>query len=351
MELTPQNEREKRKVVPLFQSGDYFFHRGIEAYRKNHLHRAIKLFERAVKITNKEPVFHVQLAAVLSEIGEYERSNEILQQVLAEKGDSLAECYFFMANNYAYLGLFEKAERASLRYLELNPNERFSEDAKDLLELLHFEREEDDDWDELDAQEDELIARHERARHLLRKGDIQASIPILESLIEDHPTYWAAQNHLAEAFFRLGDETAAFDICESILEEDKGNLFAICHLALFYTKKGEANHAEPFIQALKRVYPLDGDHYVKVAETLCAVGEYQLAYERLRELNRWELELRPVLLFCFGVALFHLKEKVRAQSFIRRAAKLGCKQAEDYLRRQQNSKSGEEELVYHIWAE
>ena len=217
MELTPKNEREKRKVVPLFQSGDYFFHRGIEAYRKNHLHRAIKLFERAVKITKKEPVFHVQLAAVLSEIGEYERSNEILQQVLAEEGDSLAECYFFMANNYAYLGLFEKAERASLRYLELDPNERFSDDAHDLLELLHFEREQDDDWDEMDAQEDEWIALHERAHYLLRNGEVQASIPILESVIEDHPSCWAAKNHLAEALFRLGDDSA-FEVCESILE-------------------------------------------------------------------------------------------------------------------------------------
>ena len=348
MELTPDNEHQKRKVVPLFQSGDYFFHRGLEAYRKNHLHRAIKLFERAVKLTNQEPVFHVQLAAVLSEIGEYERSNDILQQVLAENGDAIAECYFFMANNYAYLGLFEKAERATLRYLELSPNERFTEDAKELLELLHFEREEADDWEEIDAQEDELIARHERAHYLLRNGEVKASIPILEAIIKEHPSCWAARNHLAEAYFRLGDDSA-FEISESILEQDKGNLFAICNLALFYSKKGEAKQAEPFIQALKTVYPIDGDHYVKVAETLCAVGEYRLAYERLRELNRFELELRPDLLFCLGVSLSHLGEQTKAQTYIERAANLGSEQAEDFVSRQRNHKSGTEDIGYHIW--
>ncbi|WP_227937312.1 tetratricopeptide repeat protein [Alkalihalobacillus deserti] len=350
MGLTPKNEHGKSNVVPMFQTGDYFFHRGIEAYRKNHLHRAIKLFERAVKITNTEPVFHVQLAAVLSEIGEYERSNEILQNVLDEKKENVDECFFFMANNYAYLGLFEKAERMVMRYLESNPDDRFTEDAKDLLELLHFEREEEDDWDELEDDEDELIAQHERARSLLRKGEIEASIPLLQTIILEHPTYWAAHNHLAEALFRLGDESA-FEICESVLEQDQGNLFTIANLALFYMKNGDAKKAETFIRSLRRVYPLDGDHYVKVAETLCAVGEYQLAYERLKDLGRWELELRPELLFSYGVALHNLGEPGRARSIFKRAAELGSKQAKITMKRHLRGELDTDQIHYDIWVD
>jgi tetratricopeptide (TPR) repeat protein len=350
MGLSPKNGHEKSKVVPMFQSGDYFFHRGIEAYRKNHLHRAIKLFERAVKITNTEPVFHVQLAAVLSEIGEYERSNEILQHVLAEKEEDVEECFFFMANNYAYLGLFEKAERMALRYLGACPNERFSEDARDLLELLRFEREEEDDWEMLEEDEDELIAEHDRAHSLLRKGKIKESIPILEKIIAEHPTYWAAQNHLAEALFRLGDD-AAFDRCAFILEKDHGNLFAIANLALFYTKKGEAKKAEPFIHSLRRVYPLDGDHYVKVAETLCAVGEYQLAYDRLKDLGRWELELRPELLFSYGVALYQIGEEAKAISVMKKAADLGSNQAKTTLKQVASGELTAEHICYDIWVD
>ncbi|NEU30164.1 tetratricopeptide repeat protein [bacterium LRH843] len=348
MELTPESDRGKRKVVPLFRSGDYFFQRGIEAYHRNHFHRAIKLLERAVKLTTKEPVFHVQLAAVLSEIGEYERSNEILSQVLAENGDALAECYFFIANNYAYLGQFDKAERATLKYLDLQPDDQFTEDAHDLLELLHFERE-NDDWEEFDAQEDDLIVRHERAHSLLRNGEVQASIPMLEAIIHDHPTCFAAKNHLAEAYFRLGNEKA-FQICDDVLLEDKGNLFAICNLALFYTEKGEANNAEPYIEAIKKVYPLDGDHYIKVAETLCAVGEYDSAYERLKELGKGEFEVRPALFYCMGVALFHLNDQPKALTYITKAAKRKCKQAIDYLN---CKKEGQEnvELSYHVWNE
>ncbi|GAE27154.1 TPR repeat protein [Halalkalibacter wakoensis JCM 9140] len=252
MGLKPKDEQEKQKVVPLFQSGDYFFHRGIAAYRKNHLQRAIKLLERAVKLTNTEPVFHVQLAAVLSEIGEYERSNEILENVLAENKD-VAECYFFMANNYAYLGLFERAERMTLRYLELSPDERFTQDAKDLLELLRFEREEEDDWEEIEEDEDELLAQFERAHYLIRQGNMSQAVPVLQKIMDEHPTYWTAHNQLAEALFQMGDESA-FDLCYTVLEKDPGNLFAICNLALFYHKNGEAKKAEPFIRSLQRVY-------------------------------------------------------------------------------------------------
>ncbi|MCM3760628.1 tetratricopeptide repeat protein [Alkalihalobacillus oceani] len=346
MDVTPQNEQNKRKVVPLYQNGDYFFQRGLEAYRKNHLQKAVRLFERAVKLTAQEPVFRIQLAAVLSELGEYERSNDILHDVLNEKGDKLAECYFFMANNYAYLGLFEQAERATLRYLELHPNERFSSDAYELLDLLRFEREEDDDWEELDAQEDELVVRHEYAHRLLRKGEIQSSIPILQAIINDHPTCWAAHNHLAEALFRQGEERA-FAICEAVLEKDKGNLIAICNLALFYTEKGDAKQADHYIRALKNVYPLQEDHYMKIAETLCAVGHYQEAYERLKELQQWQLEQRPALLFCYAVALAHVGEEKKAKQLIERAARLSCRQAEQFL--QSGLLLGE--LRYQIWAE
>ncbi|MBP3949977.1 tetratricopeptide repeat protein [Bacillus suaedae] len=339
------NEQENQKVVPLFRSGDYFFHRGIEAYRKKHLHRAIKLFERAVKLTAKEPVFHVQLAAVLSEIGEYERSNEILQQVLVNENDEIAECYFFMANNYAYLGFFEKAERMTLRYLELGDDERFTDDAKNLLDLLRFERDEDE-FDGLVEEEDELLAQHERAHYLLREGNVETAIPLLRTIIKEHPTYWAAQNHLAEALYRLGtDREEAYMITLDVLEKDPGNLIAICNLALFYAKDGQTKEAEIMVESLQCVYPMDGDHYVKVAETLCDLGQYQLAYERLRDFNKYELEIRPTLLFCLGVAAYHAG-KDNAISIIERAAFLGCEQAELYT--QQDNLST---IHYEMWSD
>ncbi len=211
----------------------------LQHIEKKQMQRAVKLFERAVKLTDKEPVFQIQLAAVLSEIGEYERSTEILNHVIEDYGEEQKECFYFLANNYAYLGLFEKAERTVSRYLQLCPDGSFSEDAHDLLELLQLERQSLNEWDNGQAERsDELIIEHEKARELLQQGKLQEAIPVLQDILLDYPTCWAAQNHLAEALFRLGDDSS-FTICEQVLAKDEGNLFAICNLALFFLRKKE----------------------------------------------------------------------------------------------------------------
>ncbi|WP_100405410.1 tetratricopeptide repeat protein [Bacillus solitudinis] len=348
MDVTHQNEQENRKIVPFFRSGDYFFHRGIVAYRKNHLQRAVKLFERAVKLTEKEPVFHVQLAAVLSELGEYDRSNDILTTILKEQGDGQAECYFFMANNYAYLGLFERAETAVERYLKLCPDDEFTDDARDLLELLQFERGDQEDWDEFEEESEELIIDHEKARTLLSKGEIKAAIPVLQSIIETYPTCWAAHNHLAEAYYRDGNEKA-FDVCEEVLKNDPGNLFAICNLALFYSMGGDTEQAARFIAALRYVYPLDVDHHVKVAQVLCAVGDYQQTFERLKVVEGYILDNRPELLFCLGMALFHKNQVEKAEQYWKRAGGHGHILAKKYVKQSRQGCLDKNSLKYHIW--
>ncbi|WP_062050134.1 lipopolysaccharide assembly protein LapB [Bacillus sp. JCM 19034] len=220
-----EHDQGKQNIVPFYQTGDYFFHRGIEAFKKKKHQKAIKLLERAIQLTSQEPVFHVQLAAILSEVGDYERSNDILLNVLREHEGNVAECYFFMANNYAYLGFFHEAEQATKKYLELSEDQRFAEDARNLLELLHFE-EEDSDWenDVVVEEEYELLMQHDRALRLLRSGRIEESIPLLEEIIVEHPTYWIAYIQAAEAYFHQGDKQTAYDLCQSVLDNETGNI-------------------------------------------------------------------------------------------------------------------------------
>ncbi|WP_368503328.1 tetratricopeptide repeat protein [Alkalihalophilus sp. As8PL] len=352
MNFTPENEQENRNVVPFYRSGDYFFHRGIIAYRKNHLKRAVKLFERAVKLTDKEPVFHVQLAAVLSEIGQYERSNDILSMVLAKHGDVQSECYFFMANNYAYLGLFEKAEEAAKRYMVLTPGGEFFRDAGDLLELMQVEQnekdEDEEEWDELDLSSDEYIIEHDRARTLLKKGKPEEAIPILQHIIEEHPTCWAAHNHLAEALFRLGDDSA-FEISQNVLEEDEGNLFALCNLAVFFTLQQEKEKAAPFINAIKRIYPLDIEHHIKVAQVLAAVGDYEQAINRIIRVEPFLLEREPDLFHCLAVAYYQTDQQEKALFYWRRAERLGSTIAGDLLLKIEQKQVQDNELSYRLW--
>ena len=45
----------------------------------------------------------------------------------------MTECHYFLANNYAHLGMFKEAYRHASAYLEKEEDGEFSEDAEDLL--------------------------------------------------------------------------------------------------------------------------------------------------------------------------------------------------------------------------
>lgn len=274
-----------------------FFHRGLHAFHNKHLDRAAKLFERAVKLTASEPVFKIQLAAVLTELGEYIRSNELLQQVLDEHQEKQPVCYFFIANNEVYLGQFYQAEKHVRLYMEKDPQGQFMEEAKELLELFEDEALFDEDKEQTEL----LLTEHEQARSFLRNGDPEAAVPLLESIIKNHPSFWAAQTHLAEAMFRLGNEDAAFDYCHAVLDHDKGNLLALCNLALFYQAKGYTNQVEHLREQLVKIIPINSDHMIRLTEVLCVLGAYKDVASR-----KW-LSFQSTdkdLLRCFGVAFF-----------------------------------------------
>ena len=125
-----KQRNERGRLIPFTQNAEYFFQRALTYYHQNNLYKAKKLLLRAIKIDNEEPSYICQLAAVLAELGEFTKSNEWLHYVLNEVDPSLTECYFFLANNYAYLGQFEKAQEEALYYLELDPEGDFAEDAE-----------------------------------------------------------------------------------------------------------------------------------------------------------------------------------------------------------------------------
>ncbi len=89
----------------------------MRAYKGQKLQDAIKYFRRAAQ-SEKEPFILCQLATVLSEAGEYQESNQTFLK-LVRSNPELEQCYYFIANNYAYMGLFQQAKKYADRYLEV----------------------------------------------------------------------------------------------------------------------------------------------------------------------------------------------------------------------------------------
>ncbi|MGM7702841.1 tetratricopeptide repeat protein [Pseudalkalibacillus sp. Hm43] len=275
MKVKHNPSEEQGKVIPFSRSGEYYFQRGLKAYQKKDLYRAKQLFQRAVDVDPKEPTYLCQLAATLAELGDFIESNDLLEYIVSEIDSDISECYYFMANNYAHLGMFREAENEAVRYMENDPDGDFYEDSEELLDLIHSEFGEDL---ENRSSEERLIVQHEKARRSLEQGKFADARDLLKQMIQNHPEFWAAYNNLALAHFYLGEYEEAFVVLDDILDKNPGNLHALCNAALFYKQLQQRNELDQFVRMLRVIHPIIPEHRYKLGSTFALLEENELAF-------------------------------------------------------------------------
>ncbi|WP_027409922.1 tetratricopeptide repeat protein [Anoxybacteroides tepidamans] len=276
-----KSKRSAAKIIPFIQNGDYYFKKGLGAYRRRDLYKAKKYLERAVHLNSRETMFACQLAVVLAELGEYQASNNLFLKIIHELDPDMNECFYFLANNYAHLGLFREAMNYAQTYLEREPDGSFAEDVEDLIDLLSIEH----DDDELGNQDD-LIIKQERARSLLEKGEFLAAVGVLQTIIADYPEFWSAYNNLALAYFYLGNAEKAKSIIDEVLEKNPGNLHALCNRLVFSHYLHDEENVHRLSDELACVHPILLEHRYKLGATFALVGRFDLAFKWLRHLYK-----------------------------------------------------------------
>lgn len=274
---------QKGKILSFVPTGEYYFTKGIKAYHRRDFKKAKKYLQRAMQLEPGEPMITCQLAIVSTELGEFENSNRLLHLILEDLDEEMAECHYFLANNYAHMGFFKDAYHHANMYLELDPNGDFSEDTEDLLELLSFEAEGLED--EL-YEQDDLIIKQEQARDLLESGYFPKAIELLKDVVETYPEYWSAYNNLALAYFYLGKAKKAESILDDVLERNPGNLHALCNRLVFAHYQGKTKTVTRLMDSLKKIQPMLIDHQYKLGTTFALIGEYESAYFWLKKLYK-----------------------------------------------------------------
>jgi tetratricopeptide (TPR) repeat protein len=276
--------KQKAKVLSFIPTAEYYFTKGVKAYHRRDFHKAKKYFLRALQLEPGEPMITCQLAVLHTEMGEYQQSNRLLHMILDELDEQMYECHYFLANNYAHLGLFKDAHHHANLYIQLDPYGEFAEDTKELLELLTLEVEEieEDNF----YEHDDLIVQQEHARDLLESGHFPKAIEVLSSIIKEYPEYWSAYNNLALAYFYLGETERAFAILDEVQKKNPGNLHAMCNRLVFYYYQHDWKQVKRLKEALSKIKPLAIDHQYKLGTTFALVKEYELAYTWLRKLQK-----------------------------------------------------------------
>jgi len=273
---------QKPKIIPLKMDATFFFEKAVQSLDRYHYDKALKYFRRAVEYEPENPVNHCNLAGILSEMGNYSESNKILQRILDEIDQSMTECHFYMANNYANMEDYEAAERALVQYLENDPTGQFLEESQEMMELLSYEL--DRPLPLISIKSREGLIEHDQARILLEEGKFVEAVRQLEKIVRKHSDFPAARNNLALAYYYTGQFEKAFKAIREVLEQEPGNLHALCNLAIFYHHLAKPEEALFMARMLKKVHPYHQEHIFKLATTMGILGEHEHALRLLKRL-------------------------------------------------------------------
>lgn len=269
-------------VLKFIPTGEYYFKKALKCFERRDFYNAEKYLKRALQLEPGEPMIACQLAIVFMEMGNFKESNVLLHKILAEWDEDMAECHYFLANNYAYLGYFKDAHHHASLYLQLEEDGEFREDTEDLLEVLTLER---DDF-EVDYEQDDLISKQEDARELLENGQFSEAIQLFEQVIAEFPEYWSAYNNLAMAYFYMGETERAAAILNDVLAKSPGNLHALCNKMIFAYYNKDRQAEQRLKEALLKIKPLLNEQQFKLGTTFALIGEYEVAYTWLKKLHK-----------------------------------------------------------------
>jgi len=309
------------KIIPIKLDATFFFERAVRSLDRYHYDKALKYFRRAVEYEPDNPVNHCNMAGILSEMGNYEESNNILRWVVDELDPTMTECHFYMANNFANMEMYEAAEDALVQYLEEDAEGQFLDEAEEMMDLLHYELERPPKQPNIKSREG--LQDHDTARTLLEEGKFAQAVRLLQRIVEKHPDFMAARNNLALAYYYMGVFDQAMETIREVLELDSGNMHALCNLAIFHQHAGEKLKLAPLLELLKKTVPFQQEHVFKLATTMGILGEHEAAHQHFKRLLK-ELPSQqdPCLYHYAAVAACNIGQYAEAERLWKLAAKL-----------------------------
>ncbi|MFB6366980.1 tetratricopeptide repeat protein [Paenibacillus elgii] len=307
-------------VIPMKMDATFFFEKAVQSLDRYHYDKALKYFRRAAEYEPENPVNHCNLAGLLSEMGNYEESNRILQHVLDRIDPTMTECYFYMANNFANMENYESAEKAIIHYLENDPTGQFLEESEEMMELLSYELDRPAKLSTIKSREG--LFDHDRARSMLEEGKFSEAVRLLENIISKHSDFMAARNNLALAYYYMGHFDKSVDMIRQVLEMEPGNLHALCNLAIFYQHFGDRESLAELLGVLRKTYPFHQDHVFKLATTMGILSEHEKAFRLFKRLLKTgEAGLDPCLFHYTAVAAYNTGRYEEAQRQWKQAEK------------------------------
>lgn len=308
MQQFKTKSQQQTNVIPFIPNGDFYYTKGVQAFKKRKFESALKWLKKAVEAAPDNPLYNCQLSVVYTEMGSYQEANKLLSHVINVCGEDYIDCYYLMANNYAHLGFFNDAKDCARFYIEKEPEGDFSEEAFALIELLEM-GEEDDDY-----IEDDLLIYRETIFHYMENMEWDKALPLLEEATVLFPEHQTVQHDIAMCLFNLGREDEAIKLELTSLNRDPDSLYSVMNLAVFYYQQNQLHEYEKYISALLNVYPVHEHQKLRLATTLAKTGWYQCAYNRYQSLMKEMVSSHISYYRWFSLAAYQMGNYKKARS-------------------------------------
>lgn len=280
----------KQNIIRFLPSGHYYFERGIRAFREGEMKEAIRYLLRANDLSPKDPIILCQLAICYTELGQFLKSNRLLLQVIESLDSSLHYCYYFIANNFAYLNDISHAIQYARRYLELEPNGEYSEEVSDLLEVLAEENPirhlHENQFADIEQQ---FLDYNNEWRRYEANENLEAATQFLEGVLLRDPNFWPAYNQLSALYFRQLKEEDGLRVLLELIDRDPGNLLGLADLCMYYFYKADAASCMEIYNRLDQVVPTLVHHKEKLAIVHTMMGNFDKARNLFGQLVETEI--------------------------------------------------------------
>ena len=283
----------KENIISFLPTGEYYYKKALDELQKEKYEKAHKYLKRAVDLSPEDPVILMQYAILQMELDKFDVAHEFLRSAYKIDPDD-PEIVFFLAEVNAHIGNFMDANRFAKRYLEMNINGEYTEDA---MEIVDFTEQEDVISLQMDAPSSEALFLQEKSRRLMEQGKFPEAVELLEDIITQYPDFWAAFNNLALAYFYIGEEEQAKALLHEVLRENRGNIHALCNLAVIYYYEKNQEELEEITEFLSKINPYFVEHRYKLGATFALIGKYEQAFKWLRSLQRKGFEGDPGFYF------------------------------------------------------
>ena len=250
------------KVIPFMQDHGLYFNLAVKhAARKDFL-GSLRYINLAIEKDEYNTDYLFNKACLLVELRRTRESIKLLNYIIWNIDPTYSECYFGLGCNFFELGDYEKSLHYFEKYVLMEADGEFCEDAYEILFYMRLPNEtaEFDLDSQLDMSEkarkrhrDSSMKLHAAGSMYLHRGNYKEAIRQFERSIMAYPEIKSSRIRLSMAYYMSGQLDMAKLLASSVLKMQKNHRMAKLCLALYYSTEGLTDMSERLINVFARM--------------------------------------------------------------------------------------------------